>query len=78
MSINKVFSKEDLKNIENNSSIGFVTIRVDGGNIKSDISSQSDVQQKAKKEENKKKTKETFKALGRALLESSSIEVHGN
>lgn len=44
MSIKKVFSKDDMADIENQSIGGFVTFRIDGTSIKSDISVKSDVQ----------------------------------
>lgn len=49
MSVNKVFSADDMTNIEENSISGMVTIRVDGSNIKSNMSKKTDVQQKAEK-----------------------------
>lgn len=68
MSINNILSRDDMADIENKSMGGFVTFRIDGTNIKSDISGKSDVQQKVDKEEKKQKTKDTLKKLGNALF----------
>ena len=71
MTIGKVFSEDDMKGLENFSKIGFVTFRVDGSAIKSDKSTTSDVQKKAKKEERKQKVKGFFNKLGGALLQNA-------
>ena len=71
MYVDKVFSKDDMADIENNSSLGLVTFRIDGSKIKSDVSTKTDVQrkvEKAEKEEKKQKTKNTFKKFGSSLL----------
>lgn len=68
MSVKKIFSDEDMSDIENQSTAGFVTIRINGANIKSDNSTRTDVQNRAEKEEKKQKTKETLKKLGKALF----------
>lgn len=69
MTINKIISKEDLSDIENNSSAGLVTFRIDGTSVKSDISTKSDIQQKVEKEEKKQRTKEALKGLGKSLFD---------
>ena len=78
MSIDKVFSKDDLTDIENNSSAGLVTIRIDGTKIKSNISGKTEVRQKVEKEEKKQKTKDTLKKLGKALFGNTTVKINGN
>lgn len=77
MSIDKVFSKDDLTDIENNSSAGLVTIRIDGTKIKSNISGKTEVRQKVEKEEKKQKT-DTLKKLGKALFGNTTVKINGN
>lgn len=74
MTIGKVISKDDMKDLENMSKNGYVTFRVDGSNIKSDISTTSQVQEKAKKEEKKQKVKSILGKLGGALLRNTSVK----
>ena len=71
-----MFSQADMADIENASMAGLATIRIDGANIKSDISSKTDVQQKAEKEEKKQKTKSTLKNLGKSLLNNTTIRTN--
>lgn len=75
MTIDKMFSKGDLSDIEKNSLSGLVTFRIDGSKIKSDVSSKTDVQQKAGKEKEPKKEKKNsiFKNLGKSLLNNMTI-----
>lgn len=75
-SVKKMFSQADMADIENASMAGLATIRIDGANIKSDISSKTDVQQKAEKEEKKQKTKSTLKNLGKSLLNNTTIRTN--
>ena len=75
MSVKKILSQGDMSDIENNSSAGLVSIRIDGSSSMSDSSSKTDVQQKVDKEERKQKTKESLKNLGKSLLNSSSVKV---
>ena len=73
MSVKKMFSQGDMADIENASLAGLATIRIDGTRIKSDISTKTEVQQKAEKEEKKQKIKSTLKSLGKALLNNTTI-----
>lgn len=74
MTIDKIFSKEDLSNIENNSLSGLVTFRIDGSKIKSDTNNMSEVQQKVRKEEKKEKKNSILKTFGKALLNNVTVK----
>ena len=74
MTIDKMFSKEDLSDIENNSLLGLVTFRIDGSSIKSNISSKTEVQQKAEKETKKEKKNSIFKNIGKSLLDNLTVK----
>lgn len=80
MSIDKVFSKDDMKGIENFSVAGLVTVRIDGTKIKSNVSDKTDVRQKAGKEEKKPKQKKesTFSKLKNALLNKATFKISHN
>lgn len=78
MAIDKVISKEDLLDIEANSSKGLVTIRINGANIKSIVGSKTEVQQKVEKEDKKQKAKETLRSLGKSLFKNTSLRISGN
>ena len=80
MSIDKVFSKDDMKGIENFSVAGLVTVRIDGTKIKSNVSDKTEVRQKAGKEEKKPKQKKesTFSKLKNALLNKATFKISHN
>lgn len=68
LSVKKIISQDDMADIENASSAGLVTIRIDGSNIKSNLNKKTEVQLKAEKEEKKQNAKETLKKLGKSLF----------
>lgn len=74
MTIDNIFSKEDLSNIANNSLSGLVTFRIDGSKIKSDVSSKTDVQEKARKEVKKEKKNSILKNIGKSLLNNVTVK----
>lgn len=78
MAIDKVISKEDLSDIEAYSTQGLVSIRVNGANVESDLSSKTGVQQKIEKEEKKQKTKETLRNIGRSLFNNTTVRTGRN
>lgn len=78
MTIDKVVSKDDLSDIDTNSSKGLVTIRINGANIKSIVGSKTEVQQKVEKEGKKQKTKDTLRNIGKSLFNNTSVSISGN
>ena len=78
MTIDKIISKEDMSDIDTNSSKGLVTIRINGDNIKSIVGNKTEVQQKVEKENKKQKTKDTLRNLGKSLFNNASIRISGN
>lgn len=82
MSISKVLSKDDIKDLANQSINGFVSYRIDGDKIASDIDTQSDVRQKAGKLKSTEKTEKskkssfwnTVKEAGKSMIKSTRIQ----
>ena len=77
VSVNKVFSKEDLKNIEQNSKSGLVTFIIDGSKIKSELDIQTEVQRQVEKQEKRQKAKSILKIIGNELLNNAKVSVNG-
>jgi hypothetical protein len=68
VSVDKILSKDDMKNIEDNSNAGMVTFRIDGSKIKTELEMQTEVQRQAEKQEKREKTKGVLRAIGGALF----------
>ena len=69
LSIDEVKNKEDMRNLEANSSNGLITFRIDGTKIKSELKTKSDV-----KRQTEKKSKDSFwKKLKEAATEEINI-----
>lgn len=78
VSVEDVLSAEDMKKLDEYSDAGMVTIQIDGSKMKSDFDIQTDVQQKAEKQEKRQKTKETLRGIGKALLNGVKVNVEVN
>lgn len=68
VSVDKILSKDDLKNIEDNSNAGMVTFKIDGSKIKTELEMQTEVQRQAEKQEKREKAKGVLRAIGGALF----------
>lgn len=83
MTIGKIFSKDDMKDLANLSTNGYVSYSIDGEKIDSDADTQSDVSEKADKVKNTEKAdrpkKESFwnkvKEAGKGMVKSTKIQV---
>ena len=75
MSIDKVFSENDMANLEELSTARKVFYRIDGTKIKSNVSKKTDVQKKSQKIEKREKTKRFLNVMGNALRKSSSTKI---
>lgn len=78
LTIGKVFSEDDLADIESASAAGRVTFRINGSEILSGTSAQTDVQQKAEQEEKKQKRKDTLKKFRKSLIENTRVRIRRN
>ena len=78
VSIDKVFSADDLSSLEQISQTGLVTLRIDGTKIRSDIDYKTDVQRQINKQEKRKKVKETLRGIGKSLFGNAKISINGN
>ena len=78
VSVDKVFSADDMSNLEQYSSTGMVTLRIDGAKIKSELNQRTDLQRQVDKQEKRKKVKETLKGLGKSIFGNSKISVNSN
>lgn len=68
LSVGEVFDKEGMEEVENNSRSGLITFIVDSSSIKSDVTTRSDVKQKAVKKEKRKGIWRNLKEVGRETL----------
>lgn len=73
MLITDVFNKEDIKNLEQHSTNGALTFRINGSKIKSNDDMQNEVQKKAKKVEKNKTFSKAIKEAGRRMIKSTKI-----
>ena len=78
LTIGKVFSEDDLADIESASAAGRVTFRINGSEILSGTSAQTDVQQKAEQEEKKQKRKNTLQKFRKSLIENTRMRIRRN
>lgn len=75
MEIDEVYSKQDMENLEKNSSMGLVKYQIDGSMIKSNVGSSSDVEkiiEKNEKKEKKEKRKENARNFFNSITNPSS------
>lgn len=68
LSVDEIFDKEGMKEVENNSRNGLITFIVDSSIMKSDVATRSDVKQKAVKKEKRKGIWRNLKEVGRETL----------
>ncbi|MBQ2176572.1 MAG: hypothetical protein II453_16430 [Alphaproteobacteria bacterium] len=73
MSIDEVFSKQDMNDLEKNSSMGLITYQIDGSKIKSDYNQSSEVQKTLEKSVKKEKNRQRMKNFLDGLKEASGI-----
>ena len=71
LSVDEIFDKEGMEEVENNSRSGLITFIVDGSSIKSDVATHSDVKQKAVKKEKRKGIWRNLKEVGRETLKGT-------
>lgn len=76
LSIDKIKSKEDMENLEANSANGFITFRVDGTKIKSDLGTESDVKKQAgKKKKSKSSIWNKLKEVGKEAIDNVKVNI---
>ncbi|MDE5711786.1 MAG: hypothetical protein K2I27_11910, partial [Bacteroides sp.] len=76
LSIDKIKSKEDMENLEANSANGFITFRVDGTKIKSDLDTESDVKKQAgKKKKSKSSIWNKLKEVGKEAIDNVKVNI---
>ena len=68
LSVDEIFDKEGMKEVENNSRNGLISFIVDSSIMKSDVATRSDVKQKAVKKEKRKGIWRNLKEVGRETL----------
>ncbi len=78
LSVDEIFDKEGMKEVENNSRNGLITFIVDSSSIKSDVATRSDVKQKAVKQEKRKGFWRTLKEAGRETLRGTLTNMKVN
>lgn len=74
--VTDVLSKEDYDQLESYSETGAVQLKMDGSDIKTDISIKSDVEKAVVKQEKKEKRNAIFKGLKDAVVNSVSIGIN--
>lgn len=78
LSVDEIFDKEGMKEVENNSRNGLITFIVDSSSVKSDVATRSDVKQKAVKKEKRKGIWRNLKEVGRETLRSTLTNMKVN
>ena len=78
LSVDVIFDKEGMKEVENNSRNGLITFIVDSSSIKSDVATRSDVKQKAVKKEKRKGIWRNLKEVGRETLRGTLTNMKVN